>query len=84
MIIHEVPKAFQPKYKSDYPKYSSGKNMEEIFFEFLIFSCDSFVSILNFASSIKFELVGRFEKYFSVKVTTPKLSDSDIILFSNS
>ena len=34
MIIHEVPKAFQPKYKSDYPKYSSGKNMEEIFFEF--------------------------------------------------
>ncbi len=34
MIIHDVPKIFQPKYKSDYPKYSSGKNMEEIFFEF--------------------------------------------------
>jgi hypothetical protein len=34
MIILDIPKEFQPNYKSIYPGYSSGKNMEEIFFEF--------------------------------------------------
>ena len=35
MIIEEVPKKFQPNYKSSYPCYSSGKNMEEIFYHML-------------------------------------------------
>lgn len=34
MIILDIPKEFQPNYKSIYPGYSSGKNMEEIFFDF--------------------------------------------------
>lgn len=34
MIILDIPKEFQPNYKSTYPGYSSGKNMEEIFFDF--------------------------------------------------
>ena len=33
MKILDVPKQFQPVYKSSYPGYSSGKNMEEIFYE---------------------------------------------------
>ena len=33
MQISNVPVQFQPKYNSDYPGYSSGKNIEEIFFE---------------------------------------------------
>ena len=33
MKIENVPKEFQPNYKSTYPICSSGKNMEEIFFE---------------------------------------------------
>jgi hypothetical protein len=34
MIICDVPKIFQPNYKSDYPSYSSGRNMEEICYEY--------------------------------------------------
>ena len=34
MIIYSVPKQFQPNYISKYPKYSSGKNMEELFYNF--------------------------------------------------
>ena len=33
MKILDIPKEFQPEYKSIYPGYSSGKNMEEIFYE---------------------------------------------------
>ena len=33
MKILDIPKEFQPNYKSRYPEYSSGKNMEEIFYE---------------------------------------------------
>lgn len=36
MIILDVPKQFQPNYKSSYPIYSGGKNMEEIFFDFFL------------------------------------------------
>lgn len=35
MIIQEIPKEFQPQYKSNYPSYSSGKNIEEIVYEIL-------------------------------------------------
>tara|TARA_B100001250_G_C19770702_1_gene777037 strand:+ start:177 stop:1082 length:906 start_codon:yes stop_codon:yes gene_type:complete len=33
MKILDVPQEFQPIYKSNYPGYSSGRNMEEIFYE---------------------------------------------------
>ncbi len=33
MKILDVPREFQPIYKSVYPKYSSGKNIEEIFYD---------------------------------------------------
>ena len=36
MQIQDVPPQFQPKYTSNYPPYSSGKNIEEIMFEYLI------------------------------------------------
>ena len=36
MIIENVPPIFQPKYTSRYPSYSSGKNMEEIFYEYFL------------------------------------------------
>ena len=36
MKILDIPKEFQPSYKSNYPGYSSGKNMEEIFYELFI------------------------------------------------
>ena len=36
MIIESVPSIFQPKYTSNYPSYSSGKNMEEIFYEYFL------------------------------------------------
>lgn len=36
MEIISVPSEFQPVYKSDYPSYTSGKNMEEILFDFFI------------------------------------------------
>jgi hypothetical protein len=35
MEIITVPKEFQPYYKSNYPEYSSGKNIEEVIFEYL-------------------------------------------------
>ena len=34
MLIVDVPSNFQPKYISNYPSYSSGKNMEEICYDF--------------------------------------------------
>jgi hypothetical protein len=36
MQIQDVPSQFQPKYTSNYPPYSSGKNIEEIIFDHLI------------------------------------------------
>lgn len=36
MIILDVPKIFQPRYKSIYPSYSSGKHMKEIIYEMFI------------------------------------------------
>ncbi len=36
MIIESIPTIFQPKYTSNYPSYSSGKNMEEIFYEYFL------------------------------------------------
>ena len=36
MEILKVPPKFLPNYKSIYPPYSCGKNLEEIFFEFFI------------------------------------------------
>ena len=35
MKILDIPKEFQPVYKSTYPGYSSGKNMEEIFYDMI-------------------------------------------------
>jgi len=34
MLIVDVPSIFQPKYISNYPSYTSGKNMEEICYDF--------------------------------------------------
>jgi len=34
MLIQYIPQQFQPGYTSNYPEYSSGKNMEEIFYDF--------------------------------------------------
>ena len=34
MLIENIPKEFQPKYISTYPVYSSGKNIEEIFYDY--------------------------------------------------
>lgn len=36
MIIESVPSIFQPNYTSSYPSYSSGKNMEEVFYGFFL------------------------------------------------
>tara|TARA_B100000963_G_C22615643_1_gene667186 strand:+ start:1418 stop:2317 length:900 start_codon:yes stop_codon:yes gene_type:complete len=36
MIIEKIPGNFQPNYISRYPSYSSGKNMEEIFYEYFL------------------------------------------------
>lgn len=33
MKIQEIPEIFKPKYKSDYPSYSNGKNIEELYYE---------------------------------------------------
>jgi hypothetical protein len=41
MIILDVPSKFKPEYKSDYPSYSSGKNMEEICYEYFLTNKDS-------------------------------------------
>ena len=44
MIIEDVPSIFQPSYKSNYPDYSSGLNMEEIFYEFFIKEKDTIIT----------------------------------------
>ena len=36
MLILNVPKQFQPNYKSNYPEYSNGLNMEEVFYKFFL------------------------------------------------
>ena len=36
MLILNVPKQFQPTYKSNYPEYSNGLNMEEVFYKFFL------------------------------------------------
>ena len=36
MIIENIPKNFQPNYKSNYPSYSSGKNLEELFYDYFL------------------------------------------------
>jgi hypothetical protein len=41
MLILDVPSKFQPLYKSDYPSYSSGKNMEEICYEYFLTNKDN-------------------------------------------
>jgi hypothetical protein len=41
MIIQEIPTIFQPTYKSNYPEYSSGKNIEEICFQYFLENKDS-------------------------------------------
>ena len=41
MKILQIPKTFQPPYKSNYPPYSSGKNMEEIFYKFFLENKDT-------------------------------------------
>jgi hypothetical protein len=66
MEIINVPSEFQPIYKSDYPSYTNGNNIEEIFFDFIkkrehTFSTDfvylpvfwtSFYLIRNWGSNI--------------------------------
>ena len=44
MIVFDVPLKFQPDYKSDYPCYTSGKNMEEIFYEYFFKFKDNIAS----------------------------------------
>jgi len=41
MIIQDIPSIFQPHYKSNYPEYSSGKNMEEICFQYFLDNKDN-------------------------------------------
>lgn len=41
MIILNVPLEFQPNYKSEYPSYSSGKNIEEIMYNYFLQNKDS-------------------------------------------
>jgi len=41
MLICDVPSKFQPNYKSDYPPYSSGKNIEEICYDYFLTSKNS-------------------------------------------
>ena len=41
MIILDVPNKFRPIYRSKYPNYSSGKNMEEVLYEFFNVNKDS-------------------------------------------
>ena len=44
MLICDVPAIFKPNYKSDYPAYTSGKNIEEICYEYFTNHKDSIVS----------------------------------------
>jgi len=41
MKIVDTPKNFQPEYTSDYPRYTSGKNMEEICYEYFLTNKDN-------------------------------------------
>jgi hypothetical protein len=41
MLICDVPNEFRPNYKSDYPSYTSGKNIEEICYDYLIKNKDN-------------------------------------------
>ena len=41
MIIQDIPSIFQPAYRSNYPEYSSGKNIEEIFFKYFLDNKDN-------------------------------------------
>ena len=41
MLIENVPPIFQPSYKSDYPGYSSGKNIEEICYDYFSKECNN-------------------------------------------
>ena len=41
MLIENVPAVFQPSYKSDYPGYSSGKNIEEICYDYFSKECNN-------------------------------------------
>ena len=36
MLIQQVPQEFQPIYRSNYPGYSAGKNIEEICYDYFI------------------------------------------------
>lgn len=44
MLICEVPSNFKPDYKSDYPSYTSGKNIEEICYDYFLTFKDSIYS----------------------------------------
>lgn len=44
MLICEVPSNFKPNYKSDYPSYTSGKNIEEICYDYFLTFKDSIYS----------------------------------------
>lgn len=44
MIIELVPEEFKPYYKSTYPEYSEGKNIEEIFYNFFMNEKDSIIT----------------------------------------
>lgn len=41
MLIEDIPRIFQPQYTSNYPSYSSGKNIEEIFYAYFVEQCHS-------------------------------------------
>lgn len=44
MHIIDIPKEFQPSYNSNYPPYSSGKNIEEIFYDYFLKNNDDIES----------------------------------------
>jgi len=46
MKILSIPNTFQPPYKSTYPPYSSGENMEEIFYKYFMKNKESIKSDL--------------------------------------
>uniref|UniRef100_A0A6C0DJ42 Glycosyltransferase 2-like domain-containing protein n=1 Tax=viral metagenome TaxID=1070528 RepID=A0A6C0DJ42_9ZZZZ len=44
MLILDVPNKFKPEYISDYPCYTTGKNMEELFYEYFLTHKDNIIS----------------------------------------
>jgi hypothetical protein len=44
MLILDVPTKFKPEYISDYPCYTTGKNMEELFYEYFSTHKDNIIS----------------------------------------